>query len=133
MTALGELADLAEGPLLPGADDAMYLLECVLVFEGVAYWADDLAWAVAGEEYCLPCPGCAAELVVYDKACTDETGGSRPLVHADPRRLTGIGRRLHDTAIGHGRQHVAEGILRLFGQATCPLCATEFSVAGRVL
>ncbi|MGW6934152.1 hypothetical protein ACWGE0_29130 [Lentzea sp. NPDC054927] len=125
----------AANRLLPDSTDPYYpyLLECALAFEGVAYWADDLAWAVAGEEYCIPCPSCRTELVIYDGTCTDETGASRPLVPADSARLTGIGRRLHDTATGHGRDNVAQAFLRLFGQATCPACEADFTIAERVL
>ncbi|MDX8037399.1 hypothetical protein SK803_45005 [Lentzea sp. BCCO 10_0856] len=125
----------AANRLLPDSTDAYYpyLLECALAFEGVGYWADDLAWAVAGEEYCLPCPACRTELVIYDDTCTDETGASRPLVPADPARLTGIGRRLYDTATGHDRDHVAQAFLRLFGRATCPACEADLTIAEAVL
>ncbi|MDT7787647.1 MAG: hypothetical protein QOF58_6066 [Pseudonocardiales bacterium] len=39
----------------------------------------------------------------------------------------------YDTAAAHGQELVMQAVLHVFGQATCPLCSTEFSVSGRVL
>lgn len=122
-----------------------YLLEAVLSFEGVDGWSEDLAWGLTNEEYQIACPGCEVDLfIVLGERGYFSTSGdyalsadvaTNPLRPADPSALTGltgIGRRLHDTALADGRQEVAKALTYVFGDATCPDCAEDFSVAAQI-
>ncbi|MFF3688673.1 hypothetical protein [Streptomyces sp. NPDC002187] len=125
-------------------DDAagfVYLLQCVLAFEGVPVWSECLE-GVFQEEYELDCPECAAGLFVTfgSYGCfasagdhvTEEDPAKAALYPADPAGLTGVARRLHTMARESGQQKVAEGLTYLFGRATCPECECTFPVAERV-
>jgi len=73
-------------------------------------------------------------VIAHDDVYTDETSGeSRPITPADPARLRGIGRRLHDTAAAHGQVRIAWALLTVFGRGACPVCGTEFAFADQVL
>ncbi|MET7533353.1 hypothetical protein [Streptomyces goshikiensis] len=120
-----------------------YLLEDVLSFEGVAGWSQDLAWGLTNEEYEISCPGCAAGLFVVlgergffstsgDYALSDDDVETKPLRPANPVGLTGIGRRLHDVALADGQEEVANMLTYVFGDATCPDCEAQFSVAAQI-
>ncbi|MFF2847122.1 hypothetical protein ACFVT5_12385 [Streptomyces sp. NPDC058001] len=120
-----------------------YLLEAVLAFEGVAGWSEELAWGLTNEEYQLACPACEAGVFVVigerghfcsrdDHAPAAGDAGTRPLRPADPTHLDGIGRRLHDTALADGQREIAHALTYVFGDATCPDCGTDFSVAAQI-
>ncbi|KOX34236.1 hypothetical protein ADK67_04335 [Saccharothrix sp. NRRL B-16348] len=134
--AAGRLLAVANG-LLPDADEDTYayLLECVLAFEGVAYWQDALAWGVTEEEYEVECEECGANLAISTAqgTCAEDGGGSTSLRPADPTTLDGVGGRLHGLATAHGQAKVARVLVHVFGGATCPSCGTEFVVADQVL
>jgi len=120
------------------------LLESRLGFEGVEGWSENLAWGLGNKEYEVSCPGCGTDLFVVlgepgffctgeDYALTDDDGvDTRPLRPASPADLEGIGRRLHGIALADGRHEVAHALTHVFGNATCPDCETDFSVADRV-
>lgn len=127
------------------ADEYVYLLEAVLSFEGVDGWSEDLAWGLTNEEYQIACPGCEVDLFIAlgergyfstsgDYALSDDvpTEPLRPADPTDPAGLTGIGRRLHDTALADNQQGVAKALTYVFGDATCPDCAEDFSVAAQI-
>ncbi|MFI1255349.1 hypothetical protein ACH4U6_16405 [Streptomyces netropsis] len=89
------------------------------------------------------CPGCAAGLFIAlgergffstsgDYALSDGDVETKPLRPADPTGLTGIGRRLHDVALADGQEEVANVLIYVFGNATCPDCETDFSVAAQI-
>lgn len=115
-----------------------HLLAGILAFEGVGYWPR-LGQSLDLRYLELPCPACEDrvtllfELSIAKASFIDEIGDTSPLLPADPSALSGLGRRLHDTAAGHGHDLVAQAVLRLFGRVSCPLCAEEFAVADGVL
>ncbi|MFS8096598.1 hypothetical protein LFM09_05605 [Lentzea alba] len=119
--------------LLPGADEETYayLVESVLTFEGLVDSVDALAWGVADEEYEIECPECgtATLILVAEGVSRADDHPDRPLRPADPAQLTGIGRRVYETAANHGKKKVARVFLHAFGQATCPACGIEVTVA----
>ncbi|MFI9468579.1 hypothetical protein ACIHBQ_14035 [Streptomyces sp. NPDC052492] len=53
----------------------------------------------------------------------------RDLRPADPAALSGVGRRMHATAVRDGQGPFADGIAHLFGHADCPHCACVFDIA----
>lgn len=119
------------------------LLESMLAFEGVVGWSEDLAWGLGNEEYEVSCPGCAANLFIVlgergffctseDYALSDDTIDTRPLRATSQADLGGIGRRLHDIALADSQYVVAHMLTYVFGNATCPDCGTDFSVADRI-
>ncbi|MFJ8229893.1 hypothetical protein ACIQ9E_08025 [Streptomyces sp. NPDC094448] len=119
------------------------LLESMLGFEGVAGWSEDLAWGIGNEEYEISCPGCESNLFIAlgergffctseDYALSDDTIETRPLRPTRPADLEGIGTRLHGIALNDGRHEVAHVLTYVFGNATCPDCETDFSVADRI-
>ncbi|MFF9345991.1 hypothetical protein [Streptomyces sp. NPDC014734] len=119
------------------------LLESMLGFEGVAGWSEDLAWGIGNEEYEVSCPGCETSLFVVlgergffctseDYALSDGPVETRPLRPTSPADLQAIGSRLHGIALGDGQHEVAHVLTYVFGNATCPDCETDFSVADRV-
>ncbi|WP_326737688.1 hypothetical protein [Streptomyces sp. NBC_01022] len=142
------LLSLANERLRTAADrsEYAYLLEAVLSFEGVFGWSEELAWGLTNEEYEVSCPGpgCAAAVFIVvgeygffsavgDYATLpDDQVRTKPLRPAEPAALTGIGRRLHDVALADGQQEVARTLTHIFGDATCPDCAEDFSVAARI-
>ncbi|MET9540555.1 hypothetical protein ABZY16_24080 [Streptomyces sp. NPDC006553] len=120
------------------------LLESMLGFEGVAGWSEDLAWGLGNEEYEVSCPGCETNLFIVigehgffctgqDYALSDDTVEARPLRPTSPATLEGIGSRLHGIALTDGQHEVAHALTYVFGNATCPDCETDFSVAERVV
>ncbi|WP_328907567.1 hypothetical protein OG230_33820 [Streptomyces sp. NBC_00234] len=142
---IGTLLSLANEHLRAATDrtEYVYLLEAVLSFEGVLGWSDDLAWGLTNEEYEVSCSGCEADLFIVlgerglfsssgDYALTEEDVDTRPLRPANPADLDGIGRRLHGIALADGRQEVADMLTYVFGDATCPDCEADFSVAAQV-
>ncbi|MFJ2785501.1 MULTISPECIES: hypothetical protein [unclassified Streptomyces] len=119
------------------------LLESMLGFEGVAGWSETLARGLGNEEYEISCPGCETDLFVVlgelgffctseDYALSDGIIETRPLRATVPADLEGIGARLHRIALTDGRHEVAHVLTYVFGNATCPDCETDFSVADRV-
>ncbi|MFE6665251.1 hypothetical protein ACFVFH_17040 [Streptomyces sp. NPDC057697] len=141
----GALLAVAYRHLRTASDRTEYihLLESVLSFEGAMSWSEDLAWGLVNEEYQVSCPGCLADLFVVvgargffstsvDYALSDDDIGTRPLRPANPADLDGIGARLHGIALTDGHHEVADALTHVFGEATCPDCETDFSVAEQV-
>ncbi|MFJ9589270.1 hypothetical protein [Streptomyces acidicola] len=141
------LLSLANERLRTASDrsEYVYLLESVLAFEGVVGWSEELAWGLTNEEYEVSCPECEEFLFVVfgergffctsdDHALSDDQveAETKPLRPAEPGDLDGIGRRLHDTALADGRREVAAALTYVFGDATCPDCDTDFSVAAQI-
>ncbi|MFD5463044.1 hypothetical protein ACFWIQ_09490 [Kitasatospora sp. NPDC127059] len=121
----------------------IHLMEAMLGFEGVVGWSENLAWGLGSEEYDVSCPGCEASLFIAfgergffstsdDYAVADGDIETRALRPAAPTDLDGIGRRLHDLALAEGQREVAYALTHVFGHATCPDCATDFSIADQV-
>ncbi|MCW5250549.1 hypothetical protein [Streptomyces sp. SHP 1-2] len=121
----------------------IHLLESMLAFEGVAGWSEDLAWGIGNEEYEISCPECETDLFIVlgehgffctgeDYALSDGAVETRPLRPASPTSLEGIGSRLHGIALTDGQHEIAHVLTHVFGNATCPDCETDFSVADRV-
>ncbi|MEV8312395.1 hypothetical protein AB0P36_35215 [Streptomyces flavidovirens] len=121
----------------------IHLLEAMLGFEGVIGWSEDLAWGLGNEEYEVSCPGCETSLFIVlgergffstseDYALSEDDVETRPLRPANPADLDGIGRRLHHIALTDGQHEVANALTHVFGDATCPDCETDFSVARQV-
>ncbi|MDX8037400.1 hypothetical protein SK803_45010 [Lentzea sp. BCCO 10_0856] len=124
--------------LLPTADDYYAsLLAAQLTFEGTGL-SPRLAAALDLRTCEIPCPACHTSItLLFDLSLAkasfiDEIGDTSPLEPQNPAALTGIGRRLYDTATAHGQEHVQLAVTHLFGQATCPLCAGGFTVADRL-
>ncbi|GHH34347.1 hypothetical protein [Lentzea cavernae] len=119
--------------VLPDTDEDAYtyVLESVLVLEGVLDQADVLSWGMTDQEYEVECPECDTPMfVVVDEGVSrTEEGGERPLRPADPAALEGLGRRVWETATAHGKEKVAHTFRYVFGQATCPECDTGFTVS----
>ncbi|MBD0708424.1 MULTISPECIES: hypothetical protein [unclassified Streptomyces] len=135
-----------------GPTEYIELLESMLGFEGVPGWSENLSWGIVNEEYEISCPGCGTDLyIVLGEAgffCTsteyalpddtaDATGtadpaGTRPLRPAVPTDPHGIGGRLHALATADGRHEIAHVLTHVFGDATCPDCSADFTVADRV-
>lgn len=121
-----------------------YLLAAVLTLEGGVDWSEDLAWGLTAEEFALNCPRCDADLFIamgaYGYFSTNEdyvTAKERevaklPLRPAAPAQLTALGRRLHTTALSDGQYELARLLTYAFGNATCPGCAADHSVADLV-
>ncbi|MFJ8164304.1 hypothetical protein ACIRBY_25740 [Streptomyces sp. NPDC096136] len=127
----------------PDRTEYTYLLECMLGFEGVMSWSEELAWGLVSEEYAVTCPGCRVHLFIAigaygffstssDYALAEHEVETRPLRPVDPAAMAGIGRRLHRIALADGQQELADALTYVFGDATCPDCGTDFSVADRI-
>lgn len=121
----------------------IHLLESMVGFEGVTSWSKDLAWGLGNEEYEVSCPGCETQLFIVlgegrlfctseDYTRSDGTIETRPLRATNPADLEGIGLRLHNIALTDGQHEVAHVLTYIFGNATCPNCEADFSVADRV-
>ncbi|MFJ6136817.1 hypothetical protein [Kitasatospora sp. NPDC092286] len=121
----------------------IHLMEAMLGFEGVVGWSEDLAWGLGNEEYEISCPGCEASLFIVlgergffstsdDYALSDGDIETRALRPAAPADLDSIGQRLHDIALADGQREVAQTLTYVFGNATCPDCETDFSVADQI-
>ncbi|MFJ5985487.1 hypothetical protein [Lentzea sp. NPDC092896] len=121
--------------LLPVTDDGYeYLLEGVLVLEGLLHQADAMAWGVAEEEYEIECPECDTPMFILPAEGISKTvEAERPLRPADPTTLDGVGRRVCETAAAHGQDKVARVLGYFFGQATCPACDAELTVSDELL
>ncbi|MEU9164849.1 hypothetical protein AB0D29_31815 [Streptomyces sp. NPDC048424] len=142
---ISKLLSLANEHLRNASERKKYieLLEAVLSLEGVLDWSEPLTWGLAMEEYEIPCPGCEAMLFIVvgergffstsgDYAVSDDDLATAPLRPADPAGLEGIARRLHAVAVADGQREIAEALTFVFGDATCPDCERDFSVADQV-
>ncbi|MFD2686338.1 hypothetical protein ACFS5L_16025 [Streptomyces phyllanthi] len=145
---IGELRGVAHS-LLNGPQDSastfVYLLQSLLAFEGVPVWSEALEGLV-NEEYQIACPACSSDLFIalgeygYFTSAGDYVGksggqdaaGRTDLLPAGSGELAGIAARMHQAALDTGFPDVATGVRHLFGKATCPDCATGFSVSNEV-
>ncbi|MEU0504507.1 hypothetical protein [Nocardia sp. NPDC005998] len=121
-------------------DAFVYRLQSMLAFEETTVWSQKLDGLVTGE-FEIECPMCFATMfLVIGKhsffTCWDDYAlgdvDKIPLVAAVPDQLTDLGDRLYRLAVA-GRQHtVARQLTFLFGRATCPENAHEFTPADAV-
>lgn len=119
----------------------VYLLQCVLAFEGERVWSAGRLEGLFEGEYEVDCPTCASSLFIAfgdhgsfapsgDHATADPVKAA--LLPADPATLDAMPARLHRTATEAGHEEVARGLTYLFGRATCPDCAGDFVVSQQV-
>ncbi|RFC78307.1 hypothetical protein [Streptomyces sp. AcE210] len=123
------------------AEDYVNLLQALLSFEGVEIWDRSLDGLQSGE-YEVGCPCCGVNMFVVigqddSFCCTDDYALSEvqksPLQPARVHELDELPQRLFTRATADGQGNVAHGVRYLFGQAACPDCGTDFSVAERVV
>ncbi|MFF5972793.1 hypothetical protein ACFY7C_14860 [Streptomyces sp. NPDC012769] len=100
----------------------VYLLQCVLAFEGERVWSAGRLEGLFEGEYEVECADCFSEFAV---GFADP--GVTPVEPAD-----GLPARLRRTALEAGHTEVAHGVTVLFGRAVCPDCGTAFTLADRV-
>ncbi|MEU8434166.1 hypothetical protein AB0F18_14840 [Streptomyces sp. NPDC029216] len=141
---IAALLPVARGLLDAATDDApafVYLLQCVLAFEGERVWSAGRLEGLFELEYELECPACTSALFIalgdHDAFAPDgdhmtADPASARLLPADPPTLAPLPARLHRTATRAGHEDIARGLTRLFGRATCPSCATAFTVSDEV-
>ncbi|MBT2443397.1 hypothetical protein J7E93_25540 [Streptomyces sp. ISL-36] len=119
----------------------VYLLQCVLAFEGERQWSGGKLEGLFEEEYEVDCPACTSELfIAFGEHGTFASAGdyvtadpAKALLHpADPSALAPLPARLHRMASEAGHEEVARGLTYLFGRATCPDCEGEFRVSEQV-
>ncbi|MFF4330450.1 hypothetical protein ACFYZT_28570 [Streptomyces sp. NPDC001591] len=141
---IAALLPVARRLLDAATDDApafVYLLQCVLAFEGERVWSTGRLEGLFEQEYELECPACTSELFLAfgDPGAFALDAGRAPadpagavLIPADPAALAPLPARLHRTATRAGHQAVARGLTHLFGRAVCPFCETAFTVSDEV-
>ncbi|MEU9715971.1 hypothetical protein [Streptomyces sp. NPDC047976] len=119
----------------------VYLLQCVLAFEGERVWSAGRLEGLFEGEYEIDCPSCESGLFIafgedgpFASAGDYVTGdpARTELLPADPAALAPLPARLHRTAAGAGHEGTARGLTYLFGRAVCPDCRTGFEVAEQV-
>ncbi|RST04394.1 hypothetical protein EF910_17855 [Streptomyces sp. WAC07149] len=126
------------------ADDRssfVYLLQCLLAFEGERVWSAGRLEGLFYEEYEVDCPVCESALfIAFGDHGTFASAGDyvtadpvkTALLPADPAALGPLPARLHRIATEAGHEEVARGLTHLFGRATCPDCAGDFVVSEQV-
>jgi hypothetical protein len=121
-------------------ENYVYLLQCLLSFEGVEIWDRCLEGLQTGE-YEVDCPYCGVNvfIVIGEDSCFSASDDYSlrevdrvPLHPAVPEELEGPAKRLYDRTLADGQQLVARGLPYLFGRAACPDCGTAFEVADRI-
>ncbi|MEV7547435.1 hypothetical protein [Streptomyces sp. NPDC089915] len=139
------LLPVARALLDAATDDApafVYLLQCVLAFEGERVWSAGRLEGLFEQEYELDCPACTTALFIAfgdhgffasDGDYVTADPARAPLLPADPSTLAPLPARLHGTAARAGHEAIARGLTHLFGRAVCPSCATAFPVADEVV
>ncbi|MFD9724794.1 hypothetical protein [Streptomyces sp. NPDC059072] len=119
----------------------VYLLQCVLAFEGERVWSAGRLEGLFYEEYEVDCPVCESALfIAFGEHGTFASAGDyvtadpvkTALLPADPGALGPLAARLHRMATEAGHEEVARGLTHLFGRATCPDCAGDFVVSEQV-
>ncbi|GAA1036943.1 hypothetical protein GCM10009557_49000 [Virgisporangium ochraceum] len=124
-------ARLAAGP------DFLERLRDAVALAGYTFWAA-IDMDFTDEHYHVGCPHCATRLAVvigdygHYSAVRDFHDGDIhrvPLLPADPRDLTGIGRWMHAAAVAAGEPVIADGLTYLFGRAGCGACGSVFPVS----
>ncbi len=119
----------------------VYLLQCVLAFEGERVWSAGRLEGLFVQEYEIECPHCTSELfIAFGGHGTFASAGDyvtadparAALLPADPATLGPLPARLHRTASRAGHEQVALGLTYLFGRAACPDCEAAFAVAEQV-
>ncbi|MCX4546465.1 hypothetical protein [Streptomyces sp. NBC_01565] len=119
----------------------VYLLQCLLAFEGERVWSAGRLEGLFYEEYEVDCPVCESTLfIAFGDHGTFASAGDyvtadplkAVLLPADPAALGPLPARLHRMATEAGHEEVARGLTHLFGRATCPDCAGDFVVSEQV-
>ncbi|MFI8345568.1 hypothetical protein ACIF8W_36690 [Streptomyces sp. NPDC085639] len=119
----------------------VYLLQCVLAFEGERVWSAGRLEGLFVQEYEIECPHCTSELfIAFGDHGTFASAGDyvtadparAELLPADPATLGPLPARLHRTASRAGHAQIALGLTYLFGRAACPDCGAAFAVAEQV-
>jgi hypothetical protein len=115
--------------------DVIYALQTIAALENLSPWQNWLESAV-NEEVELERPSCGEhvylERVATDLVATidpDDAARGRRVRPARPDDLPEPEARLLRLCVTHGHTSVAEGLLQLFGQITCPNCGAEFNTA----
>jgi hypothetical protein len=134
---IAALLPVAHRLLDAATDDApafVYLLQCVLAFEGERVWSAGRLEGLFEQEYELECPACTSALFLAfgdpGHATADPAGAA--LLPADPAALPPLPARLHRTATRAGHEAIARSLTHLFGRALCPFCGTTFTVSDEV-
>ncbi|MEU7005778.1 hypothetical protein [Streptomyces sp. NPDC046332] len=141
---IAELLPVAR-PLLEAAKADVpvfvYLLQCVLAFEGERVWSATRLEGLTEGEYEVECPHCSSELfIAFGDHGTFASAGDYVtadppkalLLPAPPSGLGALPARLRRLALESGHDEVARGLTYLFGRATCPDCEGEFAVSEQV-
>ncbi|MFE2017737.1 hypothetical protein ACFW9O_06720 [Streptomyces sp. NPDC059499] len=102
----------------------VYLAQCLLAFEGVPIWSQQLELLL--EEFEVECSECEALTCILPGEYADQSDAE--LHPASPDELTGVGDRIYNMARDVGHDQVAAWVTHLFGHATCPECGTRFSI-----
>ncbi|MFD9412059.1 hypothetical protein ACFWBN_34315 [Streptomyces sp. NPDC059989] len=119
----------------------VYLLQCLLAFEGERVWSAGRLEGLFYEEYEVDCPRCESTLfIAFGDHGTFASAGDyvtadpvkTPLLPADPAALDPLPARLHRMAMEAGHEGAARGLTYLFGRAMCPDCAGDFVVSDQV-
>ncbi|MEU6866573.1 hypothetical protein ABZ924_25485 [Streptomyces sp. NPDC046876] len=119
----------------------VYLLQCVLAFEGERVWSAGRLEGLFEGEYEVDCPRCEASLfIAFGDHGTFAAAGDYLSAHpvraallpADPAALDALPARLHRMATEAGHEELARAVTYLFGRATCPDCAGDFAVSEQV-
>jgi hypothetical protein len=138
------LLPVARRLLDAAGDDAVafvYLLQCVLAFEGERTWSAGLLEGLYEQEYEIDCPECGSTLfIAFGDHGTFASDGDyvtadpvkAELLPVEPAALAPLPARLHRAATQAGHEGVARGLTCLFGRATCPACDDVFAVSEQV-
>ncbi|WP_433833051.1 hypothetical protein ACQP2E_17800 [Actinoplanes sp. CA-015351] len=107
-------------PTVSDDEDYVILRQAMLALDGDEVWGTWLDALNAGE-IDVPCPECDEPLLY---ALTDDT--------IEPGLSSPLATQLHTEALQAGRSALAETLTHLFGQVTCPECATRFGLGDQV-
>lgn len=115
-------------PLAGDDTDFVYRVQALLATEGGGMWSSRLD-ALADQELELACRNCGEQLLISLESSPalvrqfdDASVGTTSLVPAERSELTDSEARAYELAIIHGRPHVAEQMLEMFGVFECPNC-----------
>ncbi|MFE3927599.1 hypothetical protein [Streptomyces sp. YIM B13508] len=135
--AIRTFREILDRHLRSRPDDYLASFRFLLATEQQYHWSAVLG-DFSDDFYGVACPHCAVDVTIaigaYGRysAIRDWHLGDvdrRELRPADPAALSGVGRRMHETAVRDGQGSLADGIAHLFGHAECPHCASVFNVA----
>ncbi|MEU1616371.1 hypothetical protein ABZ479_03600 [Streptomyces sp. NPDC005722] len=135
--AIEELRELVDRRLRKRPAGFVQGFRTLLAIAGQFHWSAALG-DFSDDFYEMACPHCSLTVTVAIgghgrySAYRDWDAGDidrRDLRPATVAELDGTGRWMHDLAVRHGQDQVAEGITYLMGRAECPRCAGVFRIA----